>query len=73
MSRLVLMATIAAWPIALFCTLVCITGAISAYRYPGSLEEALDKCKGIRTEYRPGKPAVLALLAWAWIITGWIL
>lgn len=37
--------------------------------YPGSIEEICDRLQGVRKVFRPGKPAMLAIICWAYIVT----
>lgn len=69
MDNLIFFFKIIAWPAAIFCTIVGIMSLIALLRYPGSIEETIDKLKGIRKTFHPIKFFVIALICWAFIIS----
>lgn len=64
--------TVLAWIIVVPCTLIGVATLISATSYPGSLEELMDRVKGLRRTFHPWRFLIPALIAWAWLITGWV-
>ena len=73
MERLILFSLIVAWPIAIIYTLATIVSFYAGTHYDGSIEEIQDSLKGFRRTYTPMRPMIIALIAWAWIITNFII
>lgn len=71
MDKLILFLTIIAWVIGTLSTLYGGLLLFWGLKYPGSLEEAIDKINGYTKVFRPMRPLVVALICWAFIITFW--
>lgn len=60
---------IIAWPVAIFYTIVIALKLWSSFTYEGSLQQKLDRIKGIRRSWPIGFPIIIALVAWALIVS----
>lgn len=68
MDNLILFFKIIAWPVGIVSFLI---GAFTLYLgigYPGSIEETIDKLKGVKKIYYPWKFFIIAVICFAFII-----
>ena len=66
------MALIVCWVVAPLATFSFGSTWYSAMKYPGSLEQRLDRIQGYTKTYQPLKPAILALVTWSFIIAYYV-
>lgn len=64
--------TIIAWVIAVWCVFMTIMCIVSAASYDGSLEETIDKLKGIKRTFPIGNHPLYAVISIAWLIMYYI-
>ena len=64
--------TVVAWIVVIPCTFIGVSTLIRAATYPGSLDEMMDKVKGVRRIHKPLRFLIIAILAWGWLITTWV-
>lgn len=67
MEKLILFLKIIAWAVALVSTIFTFLTIWGTLTYPGSVDELLDKSKGLRTEYPIFRWLVAAVISWAFI------
>jgi hypothetical protein len=68
MDNLIFFLHIIAWPVAVFCSILGLVALNASLKYPGSIQETLDKLKGIKRTFQPIKFFIIALICWAFII-----
>lgn len=68
MENFIFFLHILAWPVAIIGTIVGGLTLYMAIKYPGSLEETVDKLKGQRRTFYPWRLLIPAFIAWAFII-----
>lgn len=67
MEKLILFLKFIAWATALVSTIFTFLTIWGTLTYPGSVDESIDKLKGLRTEYPIFKWFVAAVISWAFI------
>jgi hypothetical protein len=65
--------TVLAWIFAPLATIVCALSVWFAIAYEGSLEQKLHAMQGKQATFPLALPAfIVAVITWAWLITGWL-
>lgn len=68
MDKLILFLTIIAWVFGVICSFFACTTIYLGIKYPGSIEETMDKIRGYKKVFQPIKFLIIALFCWAFII-----
>jgi hypothetical protein len=67
MEKIILFFKFIAWAVALVSTIFTFLSIWGTLTYPGSVDETLDKLKGLRTEYPILRWFIPAVISWAFI------
>ncbi len=68
MDKLILFLTIIAWIFGVICSFCACAVIYLGMKYPGSIEETMDKIRGYKKVFQPIKFFVIAIICWAFII-----
>jgi len=72
MSQVMTFVNILAWVAGIISSLWVVAAWIGSALYKGDrLGQARDMLNGVKRTYPWGKPAVVAIICWAWIIAGY--